>query len=236
MKEDAEPSQMQDPTESQSCCEGGNCCPSDASGASQKVKIIAFVLIVVAAGAVLANSLIRKSKAEAGQPEQAFAGMPVSTTSETASVAKSEAETAMAVETDKGDSDTPKAAPSLWKTELASLASLNQAAADVDGVFVLLGSSDDRSSQGICREMQAALGKIKTSNTRVSTFWLKDSAPEYANLSQQIELPCVLAMVKGGGMSVVSDQISEARLVQAFVSASRPSGCGPSGCGPAGCQ
>lgn len=237
MKENGEQSQMQDPTESQACCEGGSCCPSGENGISQKVKVVAFVLIVVAAGAVLANSLVRKSRAGADQPQEAFS--VVSTccdTSETASVPKSEEETAMTVETNTADSDTQKVAPSLWKTELASLASLNQAAADVDAVFVLLGSSSERSSQGISREMEAALVKIKANDTRVSTFWLKDSAPEYANLSQQVKLPCVLAMVKGGGMSVVSDQISQARLVEAFVSASRPSSCGPSGCGPAGCQ
>jgi len=42
-------------------------------------------------------------------------------------------------------------------------------------------------------------------------------------------------MVKGRGMSAVSGEINETKLVQAFVTASRPSGCGPAGCGPTGC-
>jgi hypothetical protein len=117
------------------------------------------------------------------------------------------------------------------------LSSLNQVATGADAVFVLLGSRSQQANKGIYREMEAALVKIKSNGTRVSTFWLQDSAPEYANLATQMTFPCVLAMVKGGGMSVVSDEISETKLVQAFVAASRPaSSCGPAGCGPAGCD
>ena len=193
-------------------------------------------LVLVAAGAVLANSLIRKSYANAEQPQQAFSAIQVDNTCEGACLPSSETETATPVETDQADSDTQKAAPSLWKTELASLSSLNQVAADTDAVFVLLGSRSQQANKGIVKETESALTKIKANGTRVSTFWLKESASEYASLSQQVSLPCVLAMVKGGGMSVVSDEISEAKIVQAFVTASRPaSGCGPAGCGPAGC-
>jgi hypothetical protein len=45
-------------------------------------------------------------------------------------------------------------------------------------------------------------------------------------------LPGVLAMVKGKGMSPVSGEITETRLIQGFVAASN---CGPGGCGPGGC-
>ena len=235
MSENQEQTNGQDQENVQPCCEGGSCCPSGSSKGSQRGKMIAFMLIVVAAGAVLANSLVRKSQAVADQSQTAFAAIETDNTDE--KVAPTTMETTAAAEPKKMDSDTQKTAPSLWKTELASLSSLNQVAADVDAVFVLLGSSSDRNSKGTAGEMKAALTKIQATGKRVSTFWLKDSSPEYASFSQQVTLPCVFAMVKGGGMSAVSDEISETKLVQAFVTASRPaSGCGPSGCGPAGCN
>ena len=239
MSENQEQTSGQDQENVQPCCEGGSCCPSGSSKGSQRGKIIAFILIVVAAGAVLANSLIRKSLADADRPEQAFASFQIDNTSE--SSIESGPETDVAPITDEAQKEgltlESKTAPALWKTELASLSSLNEVATGADAVFVLLGSQGQQANKGIAREMEAALVKIKSNGTRVSTFWLQDSAPEYANLAKQTTFPCVIAMVKGGSMSVVSDEISETKLVQAFVAASRPSsGCGPAGCGPAGCN
>jgi hypothetical protein len=219
----------------QACCDGGSCCPSGSTHSGQRGKLIAFVVIVVAAGAVLANSLVRKSRVTAGQSEGTFAAMPMDNCCESASLTSVATETTNTVETDTAEGDTETLASSLWQTELVSLASLNQVASDADAVFVLLSSSSQRAGKGITRGVEAAVAKIRANKTRVSTFWLKESAPQYASLAQQAgTLPCVLAMVKGGGMGIVSDDISEAKVVQAFVTASRPaSSCCPSG-GP--CQ
>src|SRR5210317_546960 len=150
MSENQEQTHPQDQVDPQPCCAGGGCCPSESNHSSQRGKIIAFILIVVAAGAVLANSLIRKSQADADQSEQTFASIPMD----------SETETATVVETDKAEGDTGKGTSSLWKTELTSLDALNQMATDVDAVFVFLGSSGERASKGITQEMDAALEKI----------------------------------------------------------------------------
>ncbi|MHC4354853.1 MAG: hypothetical protein ACYS0H_19300, partial [Planctomycetota bacterium] len=82
---------------------------------------------------------------------------------------------------------------------------------------------------------------------RASAFRLKDGTAEYEDLAKQFSVPTVLAMVKGLGYSAVSEQITEANLLEAFVTASRapsaccppgtdPSQCGPAGCGPSGCS
>jgi len=234
MSENQKQTNGQDKENVQPCCEGGSCCPSGSSKGSQRGKIIAFLLIVVATGAVLANSLVRKSQVEAGQSKTDFAVIETVNTTEMTSPTNDEA--AIPVETNKIDNEHQKTISSLWKTELASLSSLSKVAVNTDAVFVFLGSPGERDSKGLAKQMEAALAKIKANGTRVSTFWLKDSAPEYASLAQQVTLPSVLALVKGGGMSMVSDEISETKLVQAFVTASRPAaGCGPAGCGPAGC-
>jgi hypothetical protein len=238
MNEEQEKAQNQDhASDVESCCAGGDCCPSGSAGGTQRWKAVVFILIVISAGAVLANSLVRRLHTDSvDQPKQVFATTQVDTCC--LAPVQSSAETAVSPVADEAKEQdlTVKESITLWNTELASLSSLNQVATGADAVFVLLGSQGQKANKGMTREMEAALAKIQSNGTRVSTFWLKDSAPEYANLAKQMTFPCVLAMVKGGGMSVVSDEISEARLVQAFVAASRPSSCGPSGCGPAGCN
>ena len=183
-----------------------------------------FLIIVVAAGAVLARSLISKSNSANDQAQQSFAAIQPEGKSDTSSAINATA---------KSD----KAVPTIWGPELDSLASLNKMAADTDAVFILLlADNDQQGNQTIASEIEAAAKKIQAGGTRISAFRLTKDAPDYAQLTSQFSLPCVLAMVKGRGASGVSGQITETKLVQAFVTASRPtSGCGPSGCGPAGC-
>jgi hypothetical protein len=74
---------------------------------------------------------------------------------------------------------------------------------------------------------------------KVGVFTLKTDSRDYAQVALQIAVPGTIAMVKGRGMAPVSGEITEAKLVQAFVSASSAGGgCGPSsgGCGPSGCK
>jgi hypothetical protein len=230
----------------QPSCDGGNCCPSGSGSNGKSWKVVVFILIVVAAGVVLARSFIGKSNSDADQPQQAFASIQIDNGSETPAPVKSEEaempvesqikieNPPVAVETKKQDVSV-KAAPLLWKADLDSLASLNKVAADSDAVFVLITAKDQLNDKTITKEIEAAAQKIMANGTKVSAFRLKESAPEYANLVKQVPVPSVLAMVKGLGMSAVSKDITETKLVQAFVTASRPSSCGPSGCGPTGC-
>jgi hypothetical protein len=231
------------------CCDEGSCCPSDSDGAGKNWKIMAFIIIVIAAGAVLANSLIRKSNADADQSQQTFASIqldnmsdtpsPVETTTtpESPIEAKSQIESPPVVETT--NQDVPViGGTSLWGTELESIASLNKLATDTDAVFVFLAAKDQLNDQAITRQIEAAAKIIKADGVRVSAFRLKQSAADYAHLAKQVSTPSVLAMVKGRGTSVVSGEITETKLVQAFVAASRPGGgCCPSGsttCPPTG--
>ena len=66
-------------------------------------------------------------------------------------------------------------------------------------------------------------------------FTLKAGSRDYDQIATQMSLPCVVALVKGRGMSEVSGEITEAKLVQGFVAASSAAGCDPSagaGCCP----
>jgi hypothetical protein len=66
-------------------------------------------------------------------------------------------------------------------------------------------------------------------------FTLKAGSRDYDQIAAQMSVPGVLAMAKGRGMSAVSGDITESKLLQGFVAASSAGGCGPSagaGCCP----
>jgi hypothetical protein len=206
----------------QPCCDRGRCCPSGSEGGGKNWKIAVFILIVVAAGVVLARSLISKSNSAADQRQQLFATVPPD--------GKPDTPAAVNI-TETQEPNQP--ASSLWGEPLDSLASLNKVAAGTNAVFILLAADDQASSDAATKQIEAAAKTIRGGGTRISAFRLKPGTADYANLTKQLSVPCVLAMVRGGGMSgVLADQITETKLVQAFVAASRPSsGCCPPGSG-----
>ncbi|MHC4476974.1 MAG: hypothetical protein ACYTEL_15110 [Planctomycetota bacterium] len=232
----------------QPCCDGGSCCPSDSDAGGKNWKIVVFVLIVIAAGAVLARSLINRSNSTADQPQEAFVAVqPESTDTPSPPIAAAKTETGtepmesaetppVPVVEDAAEDKTPeKAAPNIWGPELDSIASLNQLAANVDAVFVFLAAEGAQDMQPITAEIEAAARKIQSKGSRISAFTLKKDSTNYAQLAKQFSTPCVVAMVKGRGMGAVSGEITESKLMQAFVSASRArSACCPGGapCGP----
>jgi hypothetical protein len=203
----------------QPCCDGGSCCPSGSNGGGKSWKIVVLVLIVVAAGVVLARSLIGKSNSAADQTQQLFATFQ--TDDKPATPAAMNATTAT--------QEPNQPASSLWGEPLDSLASLNNVAADTDAVFILLAADDQEGSEAAIKQIEAAAKTIQAGGTRISAFRLNQGAPDYANLTKQLSVPSVLALVKGGGVrGVPADQITETNLVQAFVTASRPaSACCP---------
>ena len=83
--------------------------------------------------------------------------------------------------------------------------------------------------------MNKAARTIEAQGKKIGLFTLKPSSPDYDQIAGQISMPGVLAMVKGRGMSAISGDITESKLVQGFVAASSAGGCGPSagaGCCP----
>ena len=216
--------------DSQKCCpstSGDSTCCSPASGSYSKRKLVVFAIIVVAAGMILARSLMKESTDAGDDTQQLFAAIGQGKNCESSPQINAVTNVATSDKTE----------PTLWRAELDSLASLNKVATDADGVFVLLAAEDQQGSQTITKEIEVAAKKIQSNGSRICAFRLKKDAPDYAQLAKQFSVPCVLAMVKGCGMSAVSGEINEAKLVGAFVTASRPSsGCCPSGAGQSDCK
>ena len=114
------------------------------------------------------------------------------------------------------------------------MASLNKVAAQKNAIFMYLSEKGRGVDEAVKRQIELAVGKVQSQGAKMAYYTLDTGSQDYAQITSQVSAPCVLAMVRGGGMSVVSGEITEAKLLQAVVAASRPSGCG-TGCAPGAC-
>lgn len=190
-------------------------CGCHSAGSSSKCRWGLGVIVLVAAGVLVARAMVKNDNASANPATPSGFGsvMPAAETPPPAS------EVISAI------------------SEIAAISDLNTLAMDTDAVFVYLPGKDETTSAAPTAAIQSATQTIESkAGKKVGTFSLKVDAPEYAMLAAQGAAPGVLAMVKGRGMASTSGEITEAKLVQAFVSASSSGGgCGPAsaGCGPA---
>jgi len=138
-----------------------------------------------------------------------------------------------------GAEPVPQTASTVIGTEIGAVADLNRLAADQTGVFVFLPSRKSDAAASPKASMEAAARTISAQGNKIGLFTLKVGTSDYEQLAMQAAAPGVLALVKGRGMKAVSGEVTETKLVQAFVAASSAGGgCGPAsgGCGPSGCK
>lgn len=200
-------------------------CDCDTPGLGTKAKVLVCLVVGLAAAAVLTRGAMKKAGAANDGNQRSFAtALPV------VPVVPAAPERKAAEGADKGETRSV-----LWGDPLDSLASLNKVAPEKDAVFVLLGAGEDRGIEEIRGQIEAAAKKIMSRGTTMAAFTLDRNAQDYAQITGQQPAPCVLAMVKGQGVSVVSEDITEANLLQALVAASRPSSCGSSAAGSSCC-
>ncbi len=206
--------------ESDCGCDSG--CGCGSKGLSRKVKIIVSLVILIAAALVLGHGLLKKSAVSNDKSKDAFASaFPVN----------KPVENPLVIEQSKESYIKPDKAK-LWGDPLDSLASLNKVATNLDAVFIFISGKSEDKDPDIKKEIENAAGKFQARGSSIAAYALVKVSKDYSQITSQVTAPCVLAMVKGKGMSAVSDNITEAKLLEALVTASRPSACGPSGCGP----
>jgi len=202
-------------------CDSG--CGCHASGKSGKTRWVIGVIVLVAAGVLVARDLIKSDGASAKATTPAFASLA-------------------ALPTPVGDSgsatNSGTAAPTTEKSmePIGSLSDLNTMAAKPDAVFIYLPGKEETSATPPLKPMQDAARSIESNGgQKCGLFTLKAGSSDYDQIAGKISLPVVLAMVKGRGMSAVSGDITETKLVQGYLAASSAGGCGPSagaGCCP----
>ena len=112
-----------------------------------------------------------------------------------------------------------------------SLASLNKVAINQDAVFVFIPANGNETiSKETLNAIASAEQKLKSSGINIGLYTLRFSpSKEYANIAAQLTLPGMLVMSKGRGAGVVSGEITETKLLQAYVASSRAGGCCPAG-------
>jgi hypothetical protein len=209
-----------------SACCGSDCGCHGPTKAPNKIRWVLGTIVLVAAGAMVVKAVLKNNSVS---PEKTTTGYAaVSPTAQApAPVARAPA-----------DMNEPSATASVKVIKtIGTLSELNTVAADTTAVFMLLPGKNETADKSPLAQVQGAVRTIETqSGTKVGIFTLKTDSPEYEQIAKQMALPGVLAMVKGRGMVPVSDEITETKLVQAYVAASSAGGCGAGGCGPTGCK
>jgi hypothetical protein len=200
--------------ESQQC--GPDCACKAEKGLSRHTKVVLLAVIIICAGAVLASSIVRKSRQ---------AKMPAASNYASALSLKSVAP----VKTDltSGAGDTGKA---ISFAMLPSFASLDTLAANFDGVFILMVKSEAEKTKAIIQEIDNAAATITAKGMRMGAFQLAAGSPEFESLGTQVPSPGVIVVVKGHGMrAVAGNNITRTNLLQACIAAMQPTACCPAG-------
>jgi MYXO-CTERM domain-containing protein len=202
-------------------CDAG--CGCHTTSTPGKNRWVIGVIVLAAAGVLVARAVIKNNEASTKATPPAFA-------------------TLAALPTPASDSgsatNSGAAAPTTEKSleSIGSLSELNAMAAKLDAVFVYLPGKEETSATPPLKPLQGAARAVEANaGQKCGLFTLKAGSADYDQVAGKIPLPGVLAMVKGRGMSAVSGDITESKLVQGYVAASSAAGCGPSagaGCCP----
>lgn len=201
-----------------SCAPGCNC---HAGGSAGRKRLILGTIVLLAAVVLLARAVIKSNEAPSQPDEAAFPSLALMTT----------------------DSQSPANPPATTEAtaegvsrSIASLTELNTVAAANDAVFVYIPGKDGTSDDSSAAAMKSAASRIGAQGYKIALFTLEAGSRDHEQFAAQMSVPGVLAVVKGRGMSTVSGEITETKLIQGFVAASNVANCGPGGCGPAGCN
>lgn len=201
-------------------------CSCHAGGSSGRMRWIVGAIVLIAAGVLMARAIMKNNSASTVTAASEFASLPTVGQAPVAGPVSATNETPVALDT-------------VAVKEIGALSDLNAVAANTDGVFVFLPGKNDPVIKTPLTLMRSAAKTIEAqARNKIGIFRLKTGSRDYEQIALRTPMPGVIAMVKGRGRSTVSGDITETKLIQAFVAASSAGGCGPSssGCGPAGCN
>jgi hypothetical protein len=115
---------------------------------------------------------------------------------------------------------------------LKALGDLGTIAAAKDTAFVLVPAPGSKGVRlTVARSIEGARDRLAAKGVSVGLFTLNADAPDYASTGTPWSLPGVFVICKDRGKQMVTGEITEARLLQAYVASSRRAGgcnCGKS--------
>jgi hypothetical protein len=192
-------------------------CGCHATVSPRKTRWVIGAIVLIAAGVMVVRAMV-KTDATLPQPSTTTFANPVAspTAAGTSGNATAAAETSVGA-------------------TLSAFSELNSVAAKTDAVFVFVPGKEGVSGNSPSAPMNGAMRLLESKGVKCCLFTLKSGSRDYDQIAAQMSVPGVLALAKGRGMSAVSGDITEAKLVQCFVAACNSGGCGPSsgtGCCP----
>lgn len=210
---------------SQPCCpstsDGGDCC---TLGGGKNWKAVIFVVVILLAGAVAAHSLVTKSNEKASISPEAAASFNTAGLPDTPE---------LSVEAGAMTEQSSRAVAVSCGVTLDSMQSLGKMAADKNAnvAFIFLAGEDEESARTASAQVEATMNMLSSKGKQVAAFTLHKGADGYDQLTKQFKvnsLPCIIVVGRGCGAGAVSGDITETKLIQAYVAATRPiSGCCP---------
>lgn len=191
-------------------CTDISCCTPVGEGEGQeenkcallslsRLKTFIFIIVMLAAAGVAAMSILKKGSNK---------------TSEEAA----------------GKFDTDLASLNICGPSLDSLNRLNKEAADKDFVYVLLPGEGDQETEKVSGVIEKTSKVISENGTKVGHFTIKTDSDDYKNLVNSYGIdnfPAVLALGKGRGSAIITGEITQEKLLAAYIRASQPANCGP---------
>jgi hypothetical protein len=202
--------------EQTSCCASDCACHS--TGPAERIRWVLGVIVLLIAATLVARAVVKNHGRSAEPTEPVFMTLGPATPAGGLAPANRD-ETADTTRSGVGE-------------HIASLSELNTIGRANDAVFVYVPGKEGASGNPPVAALQSAASRIASQGYKIALFTLRAGSRDHEQLAAQMSLPGVLALVKGKGMSAVSGEITETKLIQGFVAAGN---CGPGGCGPAGC-
>ena len=244
MKQEPSNSQKKTIQENISAC--GPECGCKKPVGSSRVKVVVFLLVLLAICIILAYKVNTEKQGPPVDTGLAFAATiankvdkPDSTSNSTSTVPS---DTSSLAETVKDKQDPAVSIPSEEKQNpdtkpvedtpkigeiLDSMNSLNKVALKQDAVFIYI---PDMGKGTLKKETEKAIKsaekQLKSKGIRLGIYTLKVGSSDYSSIKAQLPLPAMLVLTKGKGMGTVTGDITETKILQAYVASTRGGGGG----------
>lgn len=192
------------------CC--GPDCGCNTQPPKSKWKTFFFVLVVLAVAGILTYKLAFQSQATPVTESPGF------NTGLAATQTRTGANTTAAVEM------------------LATMNALNEKAMNQDAVMVWVPGKDGSAMPpATLSALQSAQQTLQGKAVKLALYQLQNESADQNAMSRQLTLPAVLVLSKGRGMGTVTGEITQDKLMQAYVASSRTGGCCPGGAASSSC-
>ena len=190
-------------------------------------------IVLVIAGVLVARAAVKNESVSAAPDKTDFA---ISQSAGAAPAVAAETEEASLPAAKQSSAPDVAGKPAVTKVleEIAAFSELNSVAMGSAGVFIYMPAKGDSTATSPVDVMRGAAKTIEPQlGGKVGLFALKAGSPDYEQITAQMTVPGVIAVVPGGALVPVTGEITEAKLIQGF--AGSVQSCGAGGCGPSGC-